>query len=102
METKMKKLAIILTGVLYFFFMIGYTVGIEREKKTLINMCSEKLQIEPDQIKSVKYKGNSLVINLKSNTEKLSLEDKSIYNKFEPELVLNLKDAVKKQNICIQ
>lgn len=103
MKTKMKKSTIILMGAFFVFFMIGYIIGIEREKQTLINICSENLEIDSSEIKSVKYEGKTLIINLKNNMEeRVSSEDKTIYEIFDPELVLNLKDAVKKENICIQ
>lgn len=101
MERKQKIVLIILIGAVYSFFMIGYTIGLKRENKNLMAICSEHLQIDIDEIKSVKYKGNSLLINLKSMDSKVSIDDRTIYDKFDPELVLNLKDAVKKENISI-
>ena len=97
-----QKILIILIGTIYSFFMIGYIIGIEREKKSLMTLCSENLQIDIGEIKSVKYKGDSLIINLKYIDSKVSIKDRTIYDKFDPELVLNLRDAVKKENISIQ
>lgn len=101
MNKKVKKSTLILAGAMYVFFSIGYIIGIKNENIKLKQICSEYLEIDIQDIKSVKYKDNSLVIDLYSINEDLSIENRSIYDKFEPELVLDLKDRIKKQNIRI-
>ena len=102
MEKKMKQILILLTGAIYVFFMYGYIVGMNRERENLKEMCTEYLQIEKEDIKSVSYHDNSLVIDLYSIDEDISISNRAIYDKFKPELVLDLKDRVKKQDIQIQ
>lgn len=98
---KIQKSKLILVGVIYVFFTTGYILGIQNENKKLKQICSEYLQINIEDIKSVKYKDNSLVIDLYSIDEDLSIENRNIYDRFDPELVLDLKDRVKKQNIKV-
>lgn len=102
METKKKQLLILLTGTIYVFFMFGFCVGIKQEQTKMKEMCSEYLQIDISDIKSVKYKDNSLVIDLYSGEQNVSISNKKIYDNYDAELVLDLKDRVKKEDIKIR
>ena len=102
MDKKMKQMFVLLGIVIYSFFTSGYIIGINKEQDNLKNICAEYLQIEKEDIKSVSYKDNSLVIDLYSIKEDISISNRIIYEKYDPELVLDLKDRVKKEDIKIK
>lgn len=96
------KRLIIITIPIIISFSIGFNIAMSIEQNRLKSLCSSVLNIEKSDVNSVKVTDEEVLIKLESYKDNIiSTKDNSIYDYFDSEYILELKDNFLGKDISI-